>query len=221
MTDRRIRIAFGIPAYGGKISMEHARMWFDVGHVVAASEHRFEVVMPPALVDTCGVDKARNVLMNEAVQVDAHWLLMVDADTWVKDGLALLEMVIAADRVDAAVAVAAVPRRHAGGRRELMVYDGPNGRDPVSIEALRARSAARGGGLVPVRSAATACMAVELRRAAPVLKGDLPWFRFTDEASEDVDFCERVQVLGEKVVVDPRVEAFHLNRPQVLSGFVD
>lgn len=243
VSDRNIRIGFGIPAYGGKVVMQHARMWLTVGHTLAASEHRFTCVLPPATIDVCRVDVARNFLVHRARDAKCDWLLMIDSDTWVEDGFALLEMIAEADKHDCAVVVAAVPRRHvkaatateaSSSYNELMVYrqlstqavlrSDKNIKDMKTVPFFNPTYppdyTKRGEHLIEVAGAATACMAINMSDVEDMLEDDEPMFRFTKYLSEDLDFCERITNNGGSVVFDPRVTAYHLNRAETLVGIV-
>ncbi len=212
MTDRIIKIGFGVPAYGGKISAEHARMWLLMGHALACSEERFTCMLPVAIIDVCGIDTARNLLMTASLGL-CDWLVMIDADTWVKDPHELLAMVSNADRANAAVVVAPVVRRNLDGSRELMVYQFMT--DDGKLYSMR--DEALGPGPTAIDAAATACMAINMKFAE---KLDRPFFRFTATHSEDKDFCLRVRALGGVILADPRVTTYHLNRPAILEGVV-
>lgn len=206
---KQLRLGIGIPAYGGKVSAEHTRMFLELGHALASSEARFMVTMPIAIVDVCQVDKARSMLVDMAIEADCTWLLQIDSDTWVEDPYTLLQMISDADRAMHSVAVAAVPRRNLDGSRELMVYS-PDGAAYGDLYLQ-----AHPDDLVPIAAAATACMAV---RMDVVKRLDQPWFRFTERRSEDLDFCDRIRERGHTLVCDRRVKARHLNRPAILHG---
>lgn len=210
----KIKLGFGLPAYGGKIAMQAAEMWLSLGNTLAASEARFEMRML-SLVDTCGIDVARNRLVEEALEKGCNWLLMIDADTWHPDGFDILRMVSEADRAGAAVVVAPVPRR-APNDTHLMVYQEIEGqRVPFKLEQL-------GGQLTPIHSAATALMAINLDFLI-AQQIEAPWFKFvwqdgtTKFLSEDLFFSGRIRAAGGLILADGRYVAKHLQRPEILG----
>lgn len=213
----QIKLGIGIPAYGGKVSAAHTRMWLEVGAALADNRERFVLTLPIAHVDVCQVDKARNMLVDMATRAQCDWLLMLDADTYVEDGVQLLQMISSADREGYKVVVGAVPRRNTDGTRELMAYrrevgvEGYHRMAAVTDDALRAEP----GPLVQIDEAATACMAINIPFVADQVP--MPVFEFTSFASEDRHFCRRVaQRLG-RIAVDKRVQTRHVNKPAVLT----
>lgn len=249
---KQLKIAVGLPHYQGRSSFEHGRMWMQFGHTLACSEERFSLVSF-SLVDVCGIDRARNECIAGARKGNADWLLMVDGDTWVSDGGDLLQMISDADKVDATIVGAAVPRRTLGDEgRTLMVYSSPERGQLVSLTEAHLKSTQFDDRLsivnqaqwkswfesfCPVDAMATACIAINLRHVEFM---DEPFFRFTHDESEDIDFCRRVREMrggwmklddagrphpeGEThewkghILIDKRVKAYHLNRPAILEG---
>ena len=223
-----IKLGIGLPAYGAKISMWHAQMWLTLGAALAQSSNRFELRML-GYVDACGVDVARNRLVADALERDCDWLLMVDADTWTDDGASLLQMISDADRyrrgpgLAAAVVAAAVPRRDPDDTRPTVYRRVPalsrDVADCTRTAFAYTPVAVSGDQLVSVDSVGAALMALNLSffRTLPP-----PWFAFkwltgdtTPFRSEDHVLCERAKDLGWEVLVDPRVDACHLQRPVV------
>ncbi len=217
-----LRLGVGIPAYGGKVSMEHTRMWMDFGHVLATSEARFTLTMF-GTVDVCGIDRARNLLVKQAIMAGCDWLLMLDADTWVDDGAELLRMISDADRQDFMVVAGAVPRRHADGTRELAVYRRASDDAEAPLVPLDDAELALDfannkpiDDIIQIAAAGTACMAIKMEHIAG-LGGDYA-FSFTAHESEDLSFCRRVRAVGGRIGCDRRVATRHLNRPSILRG---
>jgi hypothetical protein len=105
-----LKLAIGVPAYGGKIVIGQAKMWMTLA---AEMNNRREEIYLKAFIemDICGVEKARNFLLAHAMAQGADWLLMVDADTWVDDGRRLVHMVIAGQKLRAAIIGAPVLRQ--------------------------------------------------------------------------------------------------------------
>ncbi len=129
----KIKLAIGVPSYGGKLLAEHMRMWIEVGGILMNSPERFQLIMH-AHFDINPVDRARNMIVAKAMELGADWLFMVDADTWVegygegKDhvdaGFQILRMISEAERADATIVSAPVYKRSLGTDRirELAVY---------------------------------------------------------------------------------------------------
>lgn len=228
----KLRLAIGIPAYGGSISMHHARMWMEFGNTLGGSHERFELVAFDT-ADINGVDQARNYLFARAVTAGADWLLMVDADTWVEPtgtdqqagtdaGFLLLRMLSEADRSDASVVVAPVNRRLGSSAalaahehtRELMIYKAELRREhfmdmglPYEFGTLSPMSPAQRG-LVEIDAAATAVFAFNVRRAVE----HQAMFKFTISLSEDMEFCRQTRAREGRILVDTRIRTGHLSR---------
>lgn len=219
----QIRLAIGIPAYGGSVSAEHIKMWTELGFVLANSSERFALVSH-GYVDINGIDNARNHLLQVATEARADWLLMIDADTWVEAygsgpdemdaGFQILRMLSEADRAGAAIVAAPVARRKMAddGKREVMAYR--RGRAPrIAGEELCAIDSSElqsGDTLVEVDAVATAVFAVRLSAVG------FAKFEFTKELSEDLEFCRQIKMAGGKVVVDRRVRSGHKSRPYAI-----
>jgi hypothetical protein len=213
MTDKII-LGLGLPAYGAKVAMWQTDMWLQLGFALATSETRFELRATPK-VDVCGVDVARNRLLDESIEAGLDWLLLVDADTWHDDngcGYDLLQMISDADRAgNIGIVAAPVPRRDPNNT-QFMIYDKfPHHMDQKLYD----------GRLAECETVATALCAINIRIAKQLR---LPWFKFEwqDDSlrllSEDVYFCRKVREAGFKVAVDGRFRAKHLQRPEILKG---
>lgn len=225
-----IRLGIGLPAYGAKLSMWHAQMWLTLGATLAQSP-RFDLAMF-SYVDACGIDVARNRLVEDALKARCDWLLMVDADAWTDDGGALLQMIADADRYgedpqrrttkSCAIVGAPVPRRDPNDTRPTVyrritahadrapLLDMPFAYEPIAVSGDR---------LVEVDSIGAAMVAVNLNFLALTVP---PWFKFLwkpgetrPHRSEDHVLCERAIDCGWAVLADPRVVTHHLQRPRV------
>jgi len=210
----KIVLGVGLPAYGGKIAMWQADMWLQLGWALASSEQRFELRATPKL-DVCGVDVARNRLVEEAIELKLDWLLLVDADTWHdKEGCGydLLQMISDADRAgNIGIVAAPVPRRDPQNTN-YMIYDHfPHHMDQKLYDGV----------MTECETVATALCAINVKIAREL---PLPWFKFEwfdgslRMLSEDVYFCRKVREAGFKVAVDGRFRAKHLQRPEILTG---
>lgn len=204
----KLKLGIDLPAYGGTVSAEHAKMWLDVGMTLSESSQRFQLNLF-GFQDVCGVDRARNQAVTAAVTAGCDWLLMIDADTWVDDGRDLLVMISEADRADAAVVVAPVRRRRIGeGDSELVIYKKVNTvLHTIEIEKVNQ--------MFEVDAAGTACMAVRLSSVKEL--GENP-FVFTETESEDLSFCRRIKMQGGTILCDPRVKTYHKARTAVLAS---
>jgi len=196
-----IQLAVGIPAYRAQIHVGVGRTLLQLGAAIAASrdEFHFRGFLD---MDVCGVDKARNFLLAYAMKQGAEWLLMIDADTWVPDAAALLEMVRVGDR-EGAVIIGAPVFRRVDHLESLNVYRrNSQGR----LETLSGWDLQKHSKPFPVDAIGSAIMAVDLRQISDAA------FRFTDELSEDLDFCSQItkhRLLGASVWCDPRIKTYH------------
>lgn len=216
----QLRLAVGLPAYGGTVQAEQARMWLEFGNIVGASSERFRLTMV-GVVDVNPVDRARNTLVAKAMLHSSDWLLMVDADTWVNAngdddaGFQLLRMISDADRAKAALVSAAVVRRISKleDGLQLAVYDDPG--DGQYIGKPASWLATQGRALRSVFAVGAACCAINLHR----LDEDV-MYRFTDKLSEDLDFCRQIREKHgpDAIKLDPRVVTAHLSRPFPLTA---
>jgi hypothetical protein len=217
-----IKLAVGIPAYGGYVSAEQTRMWTEFGNIAGASNERIRITMF-AVADCQPVDRARNMLLAQAMCHSSDWLLMIDADTWVKAdkeddaGFQLVRMISDGERAGAALVSAAVVRRcsRVEDGMHLAVYE-PPGKDGIYGKGLPVKWVAeQRRALVPVHAVGAACFAVDLKKVAEAKIE----YKFS-ELSEDLDFCRQIRTaFGDKsILVDPRVVTVHLSRPFGLTA---
>lgn len=205
-----LKIAVGIPAYGDTLTAHHARMWLEFGNVLGASHEKFRLGLFET-IDVNPIDKARNMLLAHAITTQCDWLLMVDADTWVEGygdedaGFQLLRMIADAHRNDATIVCAAVVPRGGAPEGPSMVWVKDDNRMVSVYELGNERH------LVEIHSCATACIAIDVRKAAEYNAH----FKFS-ELSEDLDFCKQVREAGGKIFCDPRVRTGHKSRPAAL-----
>lgn len=227
MSNNQIKLAIGVPAYGGRVSMEHARMWITLGRALCASAERFTLGME-GFVDVAGIDRARNILLAHAMRIGCDWLFTIDADTWVEAypdspvtaGEMILRMISDADRAGYAIVAGGVVRRSTDGLRGVMATRGvmayktldEHGRynGEMSIERFRTERAlsTKTSGLVEVEAVATACIAMNLHKVNEANAT----FRFTDKLSEDLEFCRQMRAAGHRIALDTRVRTAHLSR---------
>jgi len=214
----KLRLAIGIPAYGGRITAEHAKMWLEFGNVLAQSHERFELVMQ-GFVDLQPVDRARNMLLARAMLTRADWLLMIDADTWVESdtphcdaGLFLLRMISDADRAGATVVGAPVVCRTTDRdeKLKLSVWHRVADTTEADHDRQRLQAATSVFGVGECDAIGAACMAINLHKIGEAC------FAFTPELSEDLEFCRQVKMAGGKIIVDGRVRTGHLSRSHAL-----
>lgn len=215
-----IKLAIGLPAYKGIICAQQALMWAQLGSGIARlkwskfahgdtshpdKDPPIETVMH-GFVDVCGVDRARNILVAQAMQNNADWLLMIDSDTWVDKGYDLLRMIegapLDAALVGAAVMTVAGPnvyRWDALNRRHEMI-------DIDNRDAYQ-RVDAIGGAVIAIKLAA-------------IGDADFRWHYYENggSISEDLWFCRQLAQLKRAVYVDTRIRTFHNTRPTVMSS---
>jgi hypothetical protein len=195
-----VRLAIGIPAYGGRVSSGHV---FQAGNIAAAwTQSR----MPPPYyihTDTCAVDKARNMLVAKARDAKCDWLLMCDADTYYPVPAAIAAMIHEGQSRGAAVIAAPVRMRKRDG------YNVKRGDELVPIDDIRGRVA-------EVDAIGTAFMAVRLGWIAKEWPLS-PWFRFIHNegyqpstTGEDYAFCQGVKQRGGVILADARFEPVHV-----------
>lgn len=216
-----IRLGVGLPAYRSVVTVGQVKQWMEFGAEVNRVKPGVTLGMHIA-VDVCGVDRARNICLAQAMKNGCDWLLMIDSDTWVECGNELVRMIIEAPE-DCALVGAAV-RTRGGGRGEqapLNVYrwnqaarkhesmDVPT---PVEHELQSTKRH------VLVDAIGAAVIAINLHRLMP--SDQFKWFYYEDGSSisEDLYFCRQLGDRGEKIYVDTRMKTFHVDKPSVLSN---
>jgi hypothetical protein len=202
-----VKVAVGIPAYGGEIASGQAGMWLDFGSRLQAHSARGLELKAVLTVDTCGVDRARNYLLASAMKMGAEWLLMIDADTWVANdmggsaGEQLISMIMNGMNTRAAIIGAPVYRR---------IHTRDHSRPDEKSLNVRMFKGHLTPGVQEVEAIGAACMAINLQRIG------FAEFKFTHDRSEDLEFCHQVRLRNEKIFVDPNVRTCHLAKPDVL-----
>lgn len=227
----RIRLSVGIPAYGGQLSAHHARMWCEFGNTLGGSLERFELVTFD-FFDVNGIDQCRNLMLVRAIEAQADWLLMIDADTWVEPskedqqaqsdaGFLLLRMISEAARINDAApsrigaVVAPVMARVVPGKDDshLMAYqwcestefhgDHPPARSGFEPIIVESRR-----GMQEIDRAATAVFALNV----PFAVEHKLSFKFEGKLSEDHFYCKSVRDAGGRILADTRVRTGHMSR---------
>jgi len=183
-------------------------MWTELGAALAQDEKRVQLAAF-INVDTCGIDRARNLMLAAAMQANADWLLMIDSDTWVvtseyaSSGFQLLEMIHSGENLDATIIGAPVKRR---GGEGLAVYV----RKHDKLFAVKITDATALT-VVECDAIGAAVMAINLGK----LQLD-DRFVFTDQEGEDLNFCRKLRDRGDKILVDTRVQTAHIARGTIL-----
>jgi hypothetical protein len=200
-----LKLAVGIPAYGGRISSGHMLQAGQLAWGWSQAQFQAPLFMT---VDSAGVDKARNVLVEKALATPTvDWLLQCDADTYYPIAPNIYKMLDEADKRGAAVIGAAVKMRKRPGYNVAKAdYT------LVSEEEWRGR-------VMEVERIGTAFTAVDLRWLRKVWP-TAPWFRFDYAPSrdgltmectgEDYYFCRGVRDRGGTILVDGRFEPVHV-----------
>ena len=207
-----LKLAIGVPAYGGSVSSAHVKMWLQVGAAIARGKDRG--VIEPVMfadIDVAGVERARNILLKTARELKADWLVTVDADTWVANGADLVRMIIEAPK-DAAIIGAPVRVREGNHENvsgvNIYRHNPENNRYYIATELTLLDLKET---VFRVDAIGAAVMAMQLSRIGEST------FRFEDGISEDLCFCAQVRALGGAIYADARVQTFHLARPKVLT----
>lgn len=212
MTVPVLKLFIGVPAYGGFVRSETIKMWLELGRSIAEAGDRFELT-GILVIDTQPIDRARNFLVAHAMEANADWLLMIDADTWVESvdmpdgietaGFQLLRMISQADRASVAVVGAPVQRRGREGLNVTGVGITGLARHPDSRQQMEEA-------LRSCDSIGAAIMAIRLDKIGEIT------FKWTDTLGEDLNFCKDVREAGGRIYVDGRVKTAHMDRPTPL-----
>jgi GT2 family glycosyltransferase len=197
-----LKLAVGLPAYRGQICAAQSIMWAQFGAAVARQPDDVQIVMF-AHVDTCGIDRARNALVRQAIVAKADWLLSVDSDTFAVAGKDLLRMILERPADAAAVGAAVIRRgettrapnvwRWTGERHEVGIVGSP---PYAEVDAIGA-----------------AILAINVH----VIERLGARFEWVSGMSEDLAMCRKLRVAGEKIYVDPRVATVHLGQSEILA----
>jgi hypothetical protein len=186
-----VKIALAIPAYRQQVNVNTAYAWAQ--DAMTALELGWKPVL--VWVDNSGIARARNVIVQTALDNDARMLLMCDSDSFpdVQEG-GLGHMWHVMKQTDAAVVAAAFVTRN--GTR-------------VNCEP------ARPGEVYP-GEAGTAYMLIDLWKLRDLPK---PWFVHRDsadglkvECGEDIYFCRHAKAHGHNVVVNYALPTGHMDQ---------
>jgi len=196
-----VKLAIGIPAYGGKVSMGHVFQGCQLAWAFSKNMLASPLVLS---VDTASVDKARNILVARTRDAGADWLLMCDADTYCPKPPAIFEMLKTGINRGAAVIGAPVKMRKRPGYN----VSAGEGFEPLAEDTWRGR-------VVEVERIGTAFTAVNLQWLVANWP-DSPWFMFEhlpgpqpDTVGEDFWFCRGVRRRGGLILADGRYEPYH------------
>lgn len=244
-----IRLAIAIPAYGGNVTMHHTRMFLELGNTLGASGERFQLVSFTTF-DVNGIDQCRNLALQQAFSVQADWLLMIDADTWVEPsaidrqggtdaGFLLLRMISEAARKGAAAVVAPVMNRTMTGTEGgLMVYDVKTtiveetvadlpGYPGECYEEANWDDGKSEYSKLTFDDAPRGLVEID-SAATAVFALDLAFaaqhfllFKFEGKLSEDAYYCRAIAQAGGKLYADTRVRTAHLSRTTPLYSMED
>lgn len=202
-----MRIAIGLPAYGGKVVSHQGMTWIRLGSQLGLHPDCQVIGFMP--VDICGIDRARNYLLQQAREAKADWLLMIDSDVWIDRG-DLFQMIEDGEKMGAAVIGPPVMMR--GAVQKPMVYRFKRlARMNVSDGSVEAHVEGvlhdvEAGKVSEVDAIGGSCLAINLHRIGQ------SQFCFTPAISEDLEFCRQVKEIGEKILVDGRIRTCHMDR---------
>jgi len=196
-----IKIGVGVPAYKGVIAAGQSKMWTHFGASVVKNSGRVQL---HAMfdVDQCGIDHARNMIVEASIAGELQWVLMVDSDTWCEPGGALVQMIIDAHEKGAAIVGAPVVMKD-GVTANVFRYNEEKILRPIVVEQSRE--------MFEVDGVGGAIIAVNLKKV-----GDTR-FRFTERTGEDLEFCHQLRQRGERVFCDPRIRTLHVDKPGILA----
>jgi hypothetical protein len=219
-----LKLCIGIPAYPGYIDAMQAQHFLCIGE--ALQSHTWEDAVDLLAIDTLAgslIQVTRNVLLFAALERGAHWLVMVDADTYVDynddAGTQLLRMVFEGDRRNAAIIAAPVciadPDGNATAKSNASASFGP--------QRLTVRELPRGVFRAAiVGSAYMALNCTWFREHWP----ESPWFDITwlegtpprFQHGEDVHLCREVADRGGLILCDGRVRPVHAPSRRILHS---
>jgi hypothetical protein len=186
-----MRLGYFVPAYGGHVRSELLNtMLHDYTHCLAAGiEFRFFAH------DVQPVDRARNLAVQRARELECQWLFMLDADVWADPSGSPLEQLFDTLADTGACAAAAVVPTRAG---------------VLNVEPVKPHQR------YACDKIGTAMMLLDLARLDALAPGHT-WFRYQLDddgigvrAGEDVFFCREVQRLGGTVVANYQIPTRHL-----------
>jgi hypothetical protein len=201
--------ALGIPAYRGQVHVGH------IFQAIKLKEALGNIGLLALYVDSCSLDFSRNTLVHKALEANADWLLMCDADTFCPEPRHIANMIAEATKKDAPVIAAAVQLR-----REFQGVYNVQRLDP---DERNLRKEEFEGVVVPVDHIGTAFMAINCHWIRDHLPH--PWFASEQTMhgarpawkGEDFTFCDKVRAAGGKVLCDGRFEPLHAGTANEVS----
>lgn len=235
---KQLKIGVVLPAYGGKLDVGHAGMWLQFGYALADNRERFDLVLF-SHIDANPVADARNLAIEEGLNVGADWVMMIDSDTYYRGenddpindsaGADILRMISEADKLGPDVAMVGAPvraRRWENNDRTVWKLDDkpqlletkPGFRDLKTMS--KAPESYYLGKLVEVPRIGGAFIAVNLdwiRRECP----DPPWSQHEPIAfgpreqrlrayGEDVGMCDLFRTRNGRILCDGRILPLHM-----------
>ncbi len=206
------KLAFMIPAYNGALDMGHANMWLEMGAQLVLRQEEFQLIaMSGGSMNP--VAKIRNAFVESALECNADWLIMIDADTFTSEPDKLLDMIAEGVKHDIAVMSAVVLSRAEGHTCTVFIKDPKLG----MFRACTDEVLKDGDGLTEVDRCGAAMLAINLgwiRKEWPVG----PWFVHDPPSmGEDWTFCFGVHCRGGRIVADGRVPTSHVRGRQLVD----
>jgi hypothetical protein len=198
-----MRLALGYPAYRAQVHTAHLFQASQLALLLWRTTKQGPLMF---YVDCTFIDKARNLLIRQALDARADWLLMCDSDTYYVQPAPILRMISEGQARGAAMVGAAVRLRKWEGE----IYNAAVAPDfkPMSREQL-------GGALRPCDRLGGAFTAINLDWIREHWQ-ESPWFMVQHLAGpqpktvgEDIWFSDNVRKRGGTILVDPRFEPVH------------
>jgi hypothetical protein len=220
----QLKLGVALPAYGSKLDVGHAAMWFGLGVAMASTQDKF-TLHSFADYHVNGIDLCRNTILFDAIESGCDWVLMVDADNYhaakadaIGDaGVDILQMILDGQRQEAAMVGAPVRGRGVGDTGVCVQNKIKDGWQAVSLEALK-------GQAVPVDRIGAAFIAVNVNWIKACWTKP-PWFlmdhnfegRPKHGRGEDYFFCDGIRDRGGIVLCDGRFVPEHVDRRKLVG----
>lgn len=200
-----MKLAIGYPAYREQVHIGHTFQAAQMASLWAGLKQQ-----PPNMiyVDSAFIDKARNLLIAQALTMRCDWILQCDADTYYTNPVHIARMLADGEARRAAVIGAAVRMR----KREAELFNVAHAPafEPLTREQLGTET------VIEVDRIGGAFTAINLGWLRDHWQ-DSPWFMvqhaegpMPKTVGEDCWFSDGVRRRGGIILVDPRFEPVHV-----------